>query len=389
MLVTVAQPRARGGDACTSCRSSGSATSGHGAPNASRPDLYADDGATIGGQEQAVSATTASTPTASPSCCSATTTPTSGGCSASTGAAGLLQGRLPRVSWSAAGTDAVNPGAQRHQGRPPTTGSRSPARRQRALPPAPEPAACSPAPFADFDEVLEQRRAEADEFYAELQPDIDDADARSVQRQAFAGMIWSKQFFHYDVRALARGRPDPAAAAGIAPARPQQRMAAPQQLRHHLDAGQMGVSLVRGLGSGVPLHPARADRSRVRQAAARAADARVVHAPERPAAGLRVGVRRRQPAGARLGRLAGLPDRPQAARRRGRPRLPRARLPQAAAELHLVGEPQGRRRAATSSRAASSASTTSACSTARRRCRPAATSTRPTAPPGWRCTAST
>ena len=39
-------------------------------------------------------------------------------------------------------------------------------------------------------------------------------------------------------------------------------------------------------------------------------------------------------------------------------------LPQAAAELHLVGEPQGRRRATTSSRAASSASTTSACSTA-------------------------
>ena len=55
-----------------------------------------------------------------------------------------------------------------------------------------------------------------------------------------------------------------------------------------------------------------------------------------------------------------------------RPRVPRARLPQADAQLHLVGEPQGRRRAATSSRAASSASTTSASSTAARRCRPAA-----------------
>ena len=49
---------------------------------------------------------------------------------------------------------------------------------------------------------------------------------------------------------------------------------------------------------------------------------------------------------------------------RGRPRVPRAGLPQADAQLHLVGEPQGRRRAATSSRAASSASTTSASSTA-------------------------
>jgi hypothetical protein len=54
-------------------------------------------------------------------------------------------------------------------------------------------------PFADFDEVLEQRRAEADAFYAELQADLDDPDARQVQRQAFAGMIWSKQFFHLDV----------------------------------------------------------------------------------------------------------------------------------------------------------------------------------------------
>src|SRR5437762_4482991 len=51
----------------------------------------------------------------------------------------------------------------------------------------------------DFDAIFEQRRREADEFYAELQKDITDPDARNVQRQAFAGMIWSKQFFYYDV----------------------------------------------------------------------------------------------------------------------------------------------------------------------------------------------
>ena len=50
--------------------------------------------------------------------------------------------------------------------------------------------------------------------------------------------------------------------------------------------------------------------------------------------------------------------------RRRRPRVPRARVPEAAAQLHVVGQPQGRRRQATSSRAASSASTTSACSIA-------------------------
>ena len=80
--------------------------------------------------------------------------------------------------------------------------------------------------------------------------------------------------------------------------------------------------------------------------------------------GVRVGVRRREPAGARLGGAAGVRD-----RRRPRPRLPRAGVPQAAAQLHLVGQPQGRRRATTSSRAASSGWTTSGRSTGRRCCR--------------------
>jgi hypothetical protein len=59
--------------------------------------------------------------------------------------------------------------------------------------------------FADFDKVFTQRRREADEFYAVLQQDITDADARNVQRQAFAGMIWSKQFFYYDVPEWIKG----------------------------------------------------------------------------------------------------------------------------------------------------------------------------------------
>jgi hypothetical protein len=55
-------------------------------------------------------------------------------------------------------------------------------------------------PFADFDSIFSQRIAEADEFYSELQKEISSADERNVQRQAFAGMIWSKQFYNYDVR---------------------------------------------------------------------------------------------------------------------------------------------------------------------------------------------
>ena len=75
--------------------------------------------------------------------------------------------------------------------------------------------------------------------------------------------------------------------------------------------------------------------------------------------------------------------------RPGGPRLPGAVVPGADAELQLVGEPQGPGRAATSSPAASSGSTTSASSIAARRCRPAARSSRPTAPRGWRSTART
>jgi hypothetical protein len=60
-------------------------------------------------------------------------------------------------------------------------------------------------PFRDFDEVVEDRRREADEFYAALQQDLIDPDARAVQRQAFAGMIWSKQFYYFDVPEWLRG----------------------------------------------------------------------------------------------------------------------------------------------------------------------------------------
>ncbi|MEI9936755.1 MAG: glucosidase [Pseudomonadota bacterium] len=60
-------------------------------------------------------------------------------------------------------------------------------------------------PFADYDSVFGARERDTDEFYAELQAEIDDEDARRIQRQAFAGMIWSKQTFHYDVRAWLAG----------------------------------------------------------------------------------------------------------------------------------------------------------------------------------------
>ncbi len=62
-------------------------------------------------------------------------------------------------------------------------------------------------PFSDFEKIFDLRQREADEFYAELQRGITNADARNVQRQAFAGMIWSKQFFYYDVPEWIKGDP--------------------------------------------------------------------------------------------------------------------------------------------------------------------------------------
>lgn len=51
----------------------------------------------------------------------------------------------------------------------------------------------------DFDAIIALRRREADEFYANLQANMADPDARLVHRQALAGLIWSKQFYYYDV----------------------------------------------------------------------------------------------------------------------------------------------------------------------------------------------
>jgi len=62
---------------------------------------------------------------------------------------------------------------------------------------------------AEFDQLFAQRMAEADAFYAALQPPSLSDDARTIQRQAFAGMLWSKQFYNYDVSEWLTGDPIP------------------------------------------------------------------------------------------------------------------------------------------------------------------------------------
>jgi hypothetical protein len=58
-----------------------------------------------------------------------------------------------------------------------------------------------------FEQVIAQRRGEADEFYAELTPASASADEALVLRQACAGMLWSKQLFYYDVARWLDGDP--------------------------------------------------------------------------------------------------------------------------------------------------------------------------------------
>ena len=60
---------------------------------------------------------------------------------------------------------------------------------------------------AGFDALFTQRQAEADEFYAARIPKNLSADARNVMRQAYAGLLWCKQYYHYDVRRWLEGDP--------------------------------------------------------------------------------------------------------------------------------------------------------------------------------------
>jgi hypothetical protein len=62
-------------------------------------------------------------------------------------------------------------------------------------------------PFADFDEVFARRIREADEYFAGIQEGQENPDARLVQRQALAGMVWGKQFYYYDIPEWLKGDP--------------------------------------------------------------------------------------------------------------------------------------------------------------------------------------
>ncbi|NCD72235.1 MGH1-like glycoside hydrolase domain-containing protein [Mucilaginibacter agri] len=63
--------------------------------------------------------------------------------------------------------------------------------------------------FNDFDEIFQSRLAEADQFYEELEQNSakSNPDLAMIQRQAFAGMLWSKQFYNYNIFQWLHGDP--------------------------------------------------------------------------------------------------------------------------------------------------------------------------------------
>ena len=58
-----------------------------------------------------------------------------------------------------------------------------------------------------FDQVVAQRRDDAEEFYRSVIPQNTSPDRRNIMRQALAGLLWSKQFYHYDVDRWLKGDP--------------------------------------------------------------------------------------------------------------------------------------------------------------------------------------
>jgi len=61
-------------------------------------------------------------------------------------------------------------------------------------------------PDGEFDKIFDARRTEADEFYATVTPGVA-TDEKAIMRQALGGLLWSKQFYHYDLNRWLKGDP--------------------------------------------------------------------------------------------------------------------------------------------------------------------------------------
>jgi hypothetical protein len=192
--------------------------------------------------------------------------------------------------------------------------------------------------FGTFDQIFKNRIADADEFYERISPQSLTADERLVHRQALAGMLWSKQYYYFDLdRWLQEHKNHPL----LESASPGGRNT---EWFHMLNADIISmpdkweypwyaawdlafhtVSLALG-------------RLRFRQGAAAADAAQSLRAPQWADSRLRVELQRCESSGARLGHVEPLQERADP-----RPRgsaVPGTIVPGAHAEFQLVGQPK-------------------------------------------------
>jgi len=82
-----------------------------------------------------------------------------------------------------------------------------PARSERVIRARLRPGSAMPEFGGSFERVMANRRREANEFYAQVLPQAASAEERNVARQAYAGLLWSKQFYHYVIEQWVEGDP--------------------------------------------------------------------------------------------------------------------------------------------------------------------------------------
>ena len=196
-------------------------------------------------------------------------------------------------------------------------------------------------PFGGFEKIFDNRIADADEFYQRIAPSALTEDQRRVHRQALAGLLWSKQYYYFDLERWLREHKSHPLLETARQRRAEYGMVPHAERRRDLHAGQVGVSVVCGLGPGVPHDLTCPGGFRFRQGAAAADAAQSVLSPQRPDPGLRVELQRRQSAGACLCDALALQIREAAGS--GRPAIPGTLVSGADAEFQLVGQSQGSR----------------------------------------------
>ena len=159
-----------------------------------------------------------------------------------------------------------------------------------------------PEPFGDdFDRVFADRLNEADEFYRNRVPPGTSEDDRRISRQAYAGLLWTKQFYHYVVKEWLEG--DPAQP----PPPPSRRQGRNKDWGHLFNRDVISMPDKWEYPWYAAWDPAfhmiamaEIDPSFAKEQLI--LFSRMVHASQRAIAGLRVRPGRRQPAGPRLGR---------------------------------------------------------------------------------------